>query len=65
MALPPTNYTFHSLWHLGASLAHRFNIPVQEIQVHGTWTSDCIWRHISTSLDAGKQVAKTFCHVIP
>ena len=39
----PDFITFHSLRRSGASLAFSQNVPLQEIQRHGTWTFDCVW----------------------
>ena len=36
-------YTFHSLRHSGATLAFNLNVPLQDIQSHGTWTSEAVW----------------------
>ena len=35
-------YSFHSFRHSGASLALNNIVKIQEIQNHGTWTSDCV-----------------------
>ena len=35
-------------------------MTLQNIQRHGTWTSDCVWRYITDSVDAGEQVANMF-----
>ena len=58
--LPPSYMTFHSLRHSGASSAFNLNVPLQHIQRHGTWTSDCVWRYVTDSADAGSQVANSF-----
>ena len=60
-----TNYiTFHSFRRSGASFAFNHNVSIQEIQRHGTWTSDCVWRYVSDSTDAGSQVASTFATLL-
>ena len=56
----PSLITFHSLRRSGATLAFNNNVPLQHIQRHGTWTSDCVWRYVTDSSDAGAQVADTF-----
>ena len=52
--------TFHSLRRSGASFAFNHNVPLQDIQRHGTWTSDAVWRYVTDSIDIGCQVADTF-----
>ena len=56
----PDFITFHSFRRSGASLAFSHNVPLQEIQWHGTWTSDCVWRYVTDSTDCGSKVATTF-----
>ena len=61
----PTNYnTFHAFRRSGASLAYDLDIPVKEIKVHGTWSSDCVWRYIRSSASAEDQVSHTFRKVL-
>ena len=60
MSLPKNFYTFHAFRRSGASLAYQSNASIQQIKDHGTWTSDCIWRYIAMSKDAGQQVADVF-----
>ena len=57
---PADFITFHSLRRSGASLAFNHNVPLQDIQRHGTWTSDCVWRYVTDSVDCGSNVAATF-----
>ena len=60
-----TNYiTFHSFRRSGAAFAFNHNVSIQEIQKHGTWMSDCVWRYVSDSTDAGSQVASTFATLL-
>ena len=56
----PSFITFHSFRRSGATLAFNNNVPLQDIQRHGTWTSDCVWRYVTDTSDAGAQVADTF-----
>ena len=58
--LSPHFFTFHAFWHSGASLALNANIPLQEIKVQGTWTSDCVWRYIQDDPTRASEVATTF-----
>ena len=51
-----TDYiTFHSFRRSGAPFAFNHNVPLQDIQSHGTWTSDCVWKYVTNSTDAGSQ----------
>ena len=58
--LAGAGYTFHTFQHSGATFAFNNNVALQNIQKHGTWTSDCIWRYITDSANAGEQVANMF-----
>ena len=56
--------TFHSFRRSGATFAFNHNVPLQDIQWHGTWTSDCVWNYVTDSVDAGTQVAATFASLL-
>ena len=58
------NLTFHTFRRSGASFAFNHNVSVQNIQQHGTWTSDCVWRYITDSVNASSQVSDTFRSVL-
>ena len=60
----PSHITFQSFRRSGASFAFNHNVPLQDIQRHGTWTSDCAWRYVVDSTDAGAQVADTFASLL-
>ena len=61
----PSNFvTFHSFRRSGATFAFNHNVSLQDIQRHGTWTSDCVWRYVTESSDAGSQVAQTFASLL-
>ena len=62
--LPPAFITFHSFRRSGATFAFNHNVSLQEIQRHGTWTSDCVWRYVCDSMDAGSAVASTFASLL-
>ena len=64
MSLPKNFYTFHAFRRSGASLAYQSNASIQQIKDHGTWTSECVWRYITMSKDAGHQVANVFRKII-
>ena len=53
LQMPPDFITFHTFRRSGASLAFNHNVPLQDIQRHGTWTSDCVWRYVTDSTDGG------------
>ena len=57
--LSPT-LTFHALRRSGATFSFNTNVSIQNIQKHGTWTSDCVWRYITDSHQGGSQVADNF-----
>ena len=60
LQLRNTGYTPHAFRRSGATFAFNNNVDLQNIQRHGTWTSDCVWRYITDSADAGEQVANMF-----
>ena len=60
LGLAASGFTFHSFRRSGATFAFNNNVALQNIQRHGTWTSDCVWRYITDSSDAGDQVANMF-----
>ena len=41
-------YTFHTFRRSGASWAHDHGVPIQAIKDQGTWSSDCVYRYISS-----------------
>ena len=57
---PQSCITFHSFRRSGATFAFNHSVPLQDIQRHGTWTSDAVWRYVIDSTDMGCQVADTF-----
>ena len=60
LKLHNSGYTFHTFRPSGATFAFNNNVDLQNIQKHGTWTSDCVWRYITDTVDAGQQVANMF-----
>ena len=54
------NLTFHSLRRSGATWAFNSNIPMHQIQSHGTWTSEAVWSYITQDHNATDVVATTF-----
>ena len=55
-----SGFTLHTFWRSGATFAFSNNVALQNIKRHSTWTSDCEWRYITDSTDAGEQVAEMF-----
>ena len=58
--LQHSNLTFHAFRRSDASFAFNSNVPLQDIQSHGTWTSECVWRYITLDHNASDQVAQNF-----
>ena len=44
----PSPLTFHLFRKSSATWAFQHGVSLQHIMLHGTWTSDCIWRYVST-----------------
>ena len=59
LQLKNSGYTPHAFRRSGATFAFNNNVALQNIQRHGTWTSDCVWRSITDSANAGEQVANS------
>ena len=55
-----SGYTLHAFWRSGATFAFNNNVDLQNIQRHGTWISDGVWRYITDDANAGDQVAEMF-----
>ena len=60
LQLQQSNINFHSLRHSGATWAFNAKVPLQNIQSHGTWTSECVWSYITQDHQASDAVALTF-----
>ena len=58
--LSQSKITFHSLRRSGATLAFNSSVPIQDIQSHGTWTSECVWSYITQDHQASDKVALAF-----
>ncbi len=50
LGLNPNTHTFHTFRRSGASFAFQNKVPIQDIQSHGTWSSDAVWTYIQPSL---------------
>ena len=60
LGLQDSGMSLHIFRRSGASLAFNSNVSLQNIQSHGTWTSDCVWRYIVQDHNASQQVAEAF-----
>ena len=58
--LHTSNLTFHAFRRSGATYAFNSDVALQDIQSHGTWTSECVWRYVTLDHDASDQVSLTF-----
>ena len=56
--------TYHSLRRSGATLAFNLNVPMQDIQSHGTWTSEAVWAYITQDHNASTSVATSFQNLL-
>ena len=60
LSLSGRGFSMHSFRRSGASLAFSNNVQLQNIQAHGTWTSDCVWRYLLSDGQESLQVANSF-----
>ena len=60
LQLHNSTLTFHAFRRSGASFAFNSNVSLQDIQSHGTWTAECVWKYITLDHNASDQVAKNF-----
>ena len=60
LQLQNSKITFHSFRRSGTTLAFNSSVPLQDIQSHGTWSSDCVWTYITQDHNATDRVASTF-----
>ena len=58
--LDSLGYTFYSLRCSGATLVFNLNVPTQDIQSHGTWTSEAVWTYITQDHNESASVAHSF-----
>ena len=64
LGLATSNITFHAFRRSGATLAFNSSVPLQDIQSHGTRTSDCVWSYITPDHNASQVVAQTFASLL-
>ena len=60
MGYSPHYFMFHSFRRSGAFLVFSSHVPLQQIKMQGTWSSDCVWQYIHSNPDNASQVASTF-----
>ena len=60
LGLAHSSMSLHTFRRSGATLAFNCNVSLQNIQSHGTWTSDCVWRYIVQDHNASQEVAHAF-----
>ena len=60
LQLQDSNLTFHAFQRSGATYVFNANVALQDIQSHGTWTSECVWKYITMDHNASDQVALAF-----
>ena len=64
LQLHKSGITFHTFRRSGASLAFQLNVDIQQIQSHGLWTSECVWRYIIRDSQTTNQVALSFQNLL-
>ena len=52
--------TFHMFRKSGTTWAFQNGVPVQDLMMHGTWSSDAIWRYIKSVPSSSSVVSRTF-----
>ena len=48
LGLQNSKISLHTFRHSGDTLAFNSNVSIQNIQSHGTWTSECVWNFGNT-----------------
>ena len=64
LGLNPHFFTFHSFRRSGATFAYNSHVPIQQIKLHGIWSSDCVWRYIQADHSAGEKLALSLAAAI-
>ena len=62
--LDPHFFTFHSFRRSGTTFAYNSHVPIQQIKLHGTWSSKCVWRYIQADHSAGETLALSLAAAI-
>ena len=64
MGLASNHFTFHTFRRSGANMAYNAHMPIQSIQQHGSWASDCFWTYIQKNNSHSKQIATSFAKML-
>ena len=64
LGLNPHFFTIHSFRRSGATFAYNSHVPIQQIKLHGTWSSECVWRYIQADHSAGETLALSLAAAI-
>ena len=64
LGMQASGFTFHSFRRSGATFAFQNNVSLQNIKHHGTWSTECVWRYVLESADAGSEVASCFAKLL-
>ena len=64
LCLNPYFFTFHSFRRSGATFAYNSHVPIQQIKLHGTWFSECVWHYIQAYHSAGETLALSLAAAI-
>ena len=64
LGMQHSGMSLHTFRRSGATLAFNSDVSIQNIQSHGTWTSDCVWRYITQDHNAAQQVADSFKNLL-
>ena len=65
LELPQAFMSLHTFTRSGATPAFNSNVSIQNIQNHGTWMSDCMWRYIVQDHNASQEIANSFKRLLP
>ena len=57
-------FTFHDFRRSGATFAYNCHVPIQDIKIHGTWSSDCVWQYIQSDHSSGEGIAYALANKI-
>ena len=64
MGLTSNYFPFHTFRRSGATLAYNAHMPIQSIQHHGSWASDCVWTYIQKNNSHSRQIAASFAKML-
>ena len=64
LGFPHHHFTFYTFRSSGATLDYNPRIPIQHIERHGSWTSDCVWTYIQPDQSYGEGIVDSFSHIL-